>query len=116
MTDRLTDVALCYHGWLRVGTGLSLLEGMIELDKRAEEINVRKSVGRLHQPARQDLDTKLTLSIAIRLVHGSHDRATSHHGTLRLFNRLPNEDKEIEIYEGYEHGELALQSIRDSRS
>ncbi|RSH94104.1 hypothetical protein EHS25_006758 [Saitozyma podzolica] len=77
--DFFTD-PLCYHGWLRVGTGLSLLEGMIELDKRAEEINV-----------------------PIRLVHGSHDRATSHHGTLRLFNRLPNEDKEIEIYEGYEH-------------
>jgi acylglycerol lipase len=47
---------LCYHGWLRVGTGLSLLEGMIELDKRAEEINVRKSVGAFHQPVRHNLD------------------------------------------------------------
>jgi acylglycerol lipase len=55
-TIRLTDVALCYHGWLRVGTGLSLLEGMIELDKRAEEINVRKSVGAFHQPVRHNLD------------------------------------------------------------
>jgi hypothetical protein len=35
-------VALGYHGWLRVGTGLALLQGMIELDKRAEEIDVRK--------------------------------------------------------------------------
>lgn len=56
MMIRLTDVALCYHGWLRVGTGLSLLEGMIELDKRAEEINVRKSVSDFHQPARHNLD------------------------------------------------------------
>ncbi|KAK4685570.1 acylglycerol lipase, partial [Tremellales sp. Uapishka_1] len=71
---------LCYHGKLRVGTGLSLLEGMNELQKRAEEINV-----------------------PIRLVHGSKDRATSHLGTLKLFDRLPNEDKEIEIYDGYEH-------------
>jgi hypothetical protein len=33
--------ALCYHGLLRISTGLSLLEGMIELQKRAEEINIR---------------------------------------------------------------------------
>jgi hypothetical protein len=25
--------------------------------------------------------------------------------TLRLYERLPNEDKEIQLYEGYEHGE-----------
>lgn len=74
-------LALCYHGMLRVGTGLACLEGMIELQDRAEEINV-----------------------PIRLVHGNKDRATSHKGTLRLFDRLPNEDKEIEIYDGYEHG------------
>ena len=34
--------ALCYHGWLRVATGFSLLEGMTELDARAEEIAVRE--------------------------------------------------------------------------
>lgn len=71
---------LCYHGWLRVGTGLALLEGMLELEKRAHEIN-----------------------IPIKLVHGTADRATSHHGTLRLFARLPHEDKECQLYEGYEH-------------
>ncbi|CAD6582923.1 MAG: alpha-tubulin [Tremellales sp. Tagirdzhanova-0007] len=71
---------LCYHGMLRVGTGLSLLGGMIELDRRAEEIDV-----------------------PIRLIHGSADRVTSHLATLQLYDRLPNDDKEIEIYEGYEH-------------
>ncbi|WVQ78304.1 hypothetical protein IAT38_000389 [Cryptococcus sp. DSM 104549] len=71
---------ICYHAWLRVGTGLALLQGMIELERRAEEINV-----------------------PIRLVHGNADRATSYGGTLRLFDRLPNADKEIEIYDGYEH-------------
>lgn len=35
-------VALCYHGWLRVATGFSLLAGMTELEKRAEEIDVRE--------------------------------------------------------------------------
>lgn len=42
---------------------------------------------------------------AIRLVHGTSDRATSHLATLRLYERLPNDDKEIQLYEGYEHGE-----------
>jgi acylglycerol lipase len=66
---------------------------MVELEKRAEEINVR------------ECGLEINLTVAIRLIHGSSDRATSHHGTLRLFDRLPNDDKEIEIYEGYEHGE-----------
>ncbi|WVF72190.1 hypothetical protein IAT40_007002 [Kwoniella sp. CBS 6097] len=77
----LADIAaLCYSGMLRIGTGLAALEGMLELERRAEEINA-----------------------PIRLVHGNKDRATSHLGTLRIFDRLPNEDKEIEIYDGYEH-------------
>lgn len=86
--------ALCYHGLLRISTGLSLLEGMIELQKRAEEINIRKSCW------------KAVLTAAIRLIHGTSDRATSPHATLKLYERLPNEDKEIELYEGYEHGKL----------
>ena len=43
---------------------------------------------------------------AIRLIHGSADRVTSHLATLQLYDRLPNDDKEIEIYEGYEHSKL----------
>ncbi|ODO03330.1 lysophospholipase [Cryptococcus wingfieldii CBS 7118] len=78
---------LCYHGMLRVGTGLACLEGMTELEKRAHEIDV-----------------------PIRLVHGNKDRATSHEGTLRLFDRLLNDDKELEIYDGYEHVMLRLGS------
>ncbi len=42
---------------------------------------------------------------AIRLIHGTSDRATSPAATQRLFHRLPHEDKEFELYEGYEHGE-----------
>jgi acylglycerol lipase len=78
---------------LRISTGLSLLEGMIELQKRAEEIDIRA------------YSLVYALMIAIRLVHGTSDRATSPHATLKLYERLPNEDKEIELYEGYEHGE-----------
>jgi acylglycerol lipase len=90
----LLIIALCYHGLLRISTGLSLLEGMIELQKRAEEINIRTSW------------SSIALTAAIRLIHGTSDRATSPHATLKLYERLPNEDKEIELYEGYEHGEF----------
>ena len=50
-------------------------------------------------------ESRRTEHAAIRIVHGNKDRATSHIGTLKLFDRLPNDDKEIEIYDGYEHGE-----------
>ncbi|KAK1924824.1 Alpha/Beta hydrolase protein [Papiliotrema laurentii] len=76
---------LCYHGWLRVATGFSLLSGMTELDKSAEKID-----------------------IPIRIIHGSSDRVTSHLGTQKLFNRLPNKDKQFEVYEGYEHVMLRI--------
>ena len=49
--------------------------------------------------------TTLELTVAIRLVHGSADRVTSPKGTLGLFERLPHEDKSVEIFDGYEHGE-----------
>jgi len=68
---------------------------MIELQKRAEEIDIRMS--RLG----------FALMIAIRLIHGTSDRATSPHATLKLYERLPKEDKEIELYEGYEHGKCS---------
>jgi len=42
-------IALCYHGLLRISTGLSLLEGMIELQRRAEEINIRNSSAHTHR-------------------------------------------------------------------
>lgn len=49
---------------------------------------------------------------AIRLIHGSADRVTSHLGTLRLFDRLPNEDKEVEIYPGLEHGKRTFTYLK----
>ncbi|WVQ70014.1 uncharacterized protein L199_008238 [Kwoniella botswanensis] len=71
---------LCYHGKLRIATGLAAVEAMSELEKRAEEINV-----------------------PIKLIHGNKDRATSHHGTIKLFDRLPNPDKQLQIFDDYEH-------------
>lgn len=44
------------------------------------------------------------LTVAIRLIHGTKDRATSPEATRRLYERLPNADKEFELYPGYEHG------------
>ncbi|WRT67175.1 uncharacterized protein IL334_004141 [Kwoniella shivajii] len=51
----------------------------------------------------EDFDSDREINVPIRLVHGNKDRATTHIGTLKLFDRLPNEDKEIEIFDGYEH-------------
>lgn len=71
---------LTYHGKLRASTGLSLLEGFTELGKKAEVID-----------------------LPIRIVHGDHDRATNHQATVKFWERIPAKDKEIKIYEGYEH-------------
>lgn len=45
----------------------------------------------------------MSVCSAIRIIHGNHDRATSHLATEKFWERIPNKDKEIGIYEGYEH-------------
>jgi hypothetical protein len=42
-------------------------------------------------------------SPAIRIIHGDHDRVTSHLTTIQFFDRISSKDKELEIYHGYEH-------------
>jgi acylglycerol lipase len=37
------------------------------------------------------------------MIHGDKDRATSHLATQEFFDRISSTDKELEIYEGYEH-------------
>jgi hypothetical protein len=50
----------------------------------------------------------LYLTLAIRIVHGTADRTTCHLATARLFERLPHADKQLELYDGYEHGKSVL--------
>lgn len=52
-----------------------------------------------------------SLIAAIRLIHGGADRVTKPQGTEKLFKRLPNKDKQFEIYDGYEHGEF-IEKVR----
>lgn len=51
--------------------------------------------------------TRLTFAfvwfIAIRIIHGDRDRATSHKATMEFFERINSPEKELKIYEGYEH-------------
>lgn len=42
-------------------------------------------------------------SSAIRIIHGDKDRVTSHLTTMKFFERISSKDKELQIYEGYEH-------------
>jgi acylglycerol lipase len=93
-------IALTYHGKLRASTGLSLLHGFTELQKKAEMIKLR----------RLDFRNKKSRSIlirsirtAIRMIHGDKDRATSHLATKAFYERISSPEKEIKIYEGYEH-------------
>jgi alpha-beta hydrolase superfamily lysophospholipase len=43
------------------------------------------------------------LTTAIRIVHGTADRATDAHATERLFARIGSTDKQLKLYDGYEH-------------
>ena len=44
-----------------------------------------------------------SLPLAIRMIHGDKDRATSHLATMAFYERINSPEKEIQIYEGYEH-------------
>ena len=38
-----------------------------------------------------------------RIIHGNHDRVTSHLHSVKFLEAAGSRDKELEIYEGYEH-------------
>lgn len=47
--------------------------------------------------------TMLTLLTALKIAQGKNDRVVDYRAAQRFFARLPHEDKEVEIYDGYEH-------------
>ena len=79
---------------------MSLLHGFTELQKKAEMIKLRKLDFR-NKKSRSILIR--SIRTAIRMIHGDKDRATSHLATKAFYERISSPEKEIKIYEGYEH-------------
>ncbi|GAA5823501.1 hypothetical protein JCM11251_000658 [Rhodosporidiobolus azoricus] len=81
-----------YHGKLRIATGLSILAGLEDVNSKMEH-----------------------LKIPFLLCHGTGDRVTSPLGSQTLYQRAstPAADKEIKLYEGYEH--ILLRKGRDEK-
>jgi acylglycerol lipase len=85
----------CYHGNLRISTGLSLLRGFTSLLPSAARLNV-----------------------PLRVVHGSNDRATDHSRSIEFVKAVQDAgrayghdpDASCEIYQGYEHVMLKVGS------
>ncbi|CEH11951.1 Lysophospholipase [Ceraceosorus bombacis] len=79
-TEFLAD-PFTYKGYLRISTGMAILQGLAEL---------------------QDLAPRITCPITFH--HGAKDRATSWKGTREFCERCTaSTDKSFRIWEGYEH-------------
>ncbi|PWN39090.1 alpha/beta-hydrolase, partial [Ceraceosorus guamensis] len=79
-TEFLAD-PFTYKGYLRISTGMAILQGLAEL---------------------QDLAPRITCPITFH--HGAKDRATSWKGTSEFCERCTaSTDKSFKIWEGYEH-------------
>lgn len=59
-----------YHGKLRVGTGLGILKGLIDVNNKME-----------------------SLKVPFLICHGTGDRVTSYHGSEKLFREAASLDK-----------------------
>ncbi|KAF8514364.1 lysophospholipase [Hysterangium stoloniferum] len=70
-----------YHGKLRITTGLSLLNCMLYLTP----------------------EKGASFRTPFRIVHGNHDRVTSYQHSVKFFEAAGSEDKDLIIYEGWEH-------------
>ncbi|KAF8512706.1 Alpha/Beta hydrolase protein [Gautieria morchelliformis] len=70
-----------YHGKLRIATGLMLYGCVSYLTPTVAT----------------------SFTTPFRIVHGNHDRATSHLHSVKFFEAAGSQDKALEIYEGYEH-------------
>ncbi|GAA5870092.1 hypothetical protein JCM8547_001460 [Rhodosporidiobolus lusitaniae] len=81
-----------YHGKLRIASGLAILKGLIDVNSRLS-----------------------SLTLPFLLCHGTGDRVTSPSGSQLLHSTASTaeEEKEIKLYEGYEH--ILLRKGRDER-
>ncbi|KAF8578752.1 alpha/beta-hydrolase [Ramaria rubella] len=70
-----------YHGNLRISSGLALLACMSYLTPTVIS----------------------SFTTPFRIVHGSNDRATSYHHSVKFYEAASSQDKQLEIYDGYEH-------------
>ncbi|GJN89703.1 hypothetical protein Rhopal_002690-T1 [Rhodotorula paludigena] len=78
-----------YHGKLRIATGLAILAGLTSINDKLSHLRV-----------------------PFLLCHGTGDRVTSYHGSEKLYREAESTDKEIKLYEGYEH--ILLRKGRDA--
>ncbi|BGP23909.1 hypothetical protein JCM10295v2_002810 [Rhodotorula toruloides] len=77
-----------YGGKLRIATGLAILEGILDIDKKLPHLRV-----------------------PFLLCHGTGDRVTSYKGSQKLYEQAESKNKEIKLYDGYEH--ILLRKGRD---
>lgn len=69
-----------WHTGLRVATGITLLEGLKEIARRAREFET-----------------------PIKIIHGDHDRITSHNHSATFIEQAASKDKAIRLVPGGEH-------------
>jgi len=79
-----------YSGKLRIRTGLAMLQGILNINQRLEEV-----------------------TIPFKVFHGTGDRITNYRGSEELYKRASSKDKEIQLYPGDEH--ILLRKGRDEQ-
>lgn len=79
-----------YHGKLRIGTGLAILAALVHVNESFAH-----------------------LKIPFCIFHGTGDRVTSYRGSEKLYKEAGSEDKDIKLYERYEH--ILLRKGRDAK-
>ncbi|GAA5892486.1 uncharacterized protein JCM6883_007375 [Sporobolomyces salmoneus] len=79
-----------YHGKLRVGTGLGILQGLIDVNEKMSH-----------------------LKVPFLICHGTGDRVTSYQGSEKLFREASSTDKEIKLFPDYQH--ILLRKGRDEK-
>ena len=70
-----------YHGNIRIATGLTMLLFMTYLTP----------------------EVAASFTTPFRIIHGNHDRVTSHQHSVKFHEAAGSQEKELEVYEGYEH-------------
>lgn len=95
-----------YNGKLRITTGLAILKGIEMVNTRLHEVNLPFKVfhgtgDRVTNPRYATLSLNNHRQVLLNFDH------IIFRGSQRLFDQCSSEDKEIQLYEGYQHVMLA---------
>lgn len=92
-----------YHGKLRVSTGLAILQALVHITPLLPNLSLPFTIHHGMDSTRHTQANTSKLLTSSLWIAGTGDRVTNYTGSQKLLEQASSTDKQLKLYEGYEH-------------